>query len=165
MNSRQKGSVAEREVAKLIEKWWSQIEMTAKFVRTPLSGGWGTPQIRSDFRASGDLMTNSFAFPWTVEIKRREGWLMKNVLRAAKSPVWFWWAQTIRAAEETGAQPMLWFRKNSEPWYIMLPYATMTGRLQCSHSRVYTPEDGIDVVVLQADEFLKFDPVFFATKK
>lgn len=163
-NSRQKGSVAEREVAKLIENWWSQVEL-AKFVRTPLSGGWGTPQIRSDFRASGDLMTNSFSFPWCVEIKRRETWTLSNVLAGAKSPVWGWWDQTIRAADEAVAQPMLWFRKNGEPWYIMVPYATMTGRLQCSHSRVYKPEDGIDVSVIRAEEFLRFNPVLFATKK
>jgi hypothetical protein len=166
-NGRQKGSVGEREVARLIQQWWATVDAKAKFVRTPLSGGWGTAQVRSDFRASGDLMTTSFSFPWCVEIKRREGWKLGNVIGGEKSPVWGWWAQTWTAAQEAGADPMLWFRKNNEPWYVML-HALADGTKpvvkNVSYSRVYRP-DGEHVIVTRAADLLGINAGLFSTSK
>ena len=44
--SRQKGCVAEREVAALLERWWSQLEPGCRFVRTPSSGNPSVPDRR-----------------------------------------------------------------------------------------------------------------------
>src|SRR4051812_33410532 len=99
-NSRAKGNVAEREVAGLLKVWWLPVEPDAEFIRTPLSGGWGGPKLRGEFRASGDLMTTAKRFPFVVEVKRREAWVMKNVLKGQPSPVWGWWRQAQVAALE-----------------------------------------------------------------
>ena len=131
-NGRQKGNVAEREIAKKFQNWWEQIEPGVKFCRTPGSGGFGTPVIREDFSLSGDIMTNSKKFPFSVEVKRRENWAIKSIINGGKSPVWKWWIQTIRAANEMKKDPLLIFRKNcttrkkgvgllSSEWFIMLP--------------------------------------------
>jgi hypothetical protein len=119
--SRQKGSVAEREVAAIIEPWWNVVE-PGKFVRTPLSGGWGTADTRAGFRASGDLMTTAPRFPFTVEVKRRESWTLERLLLGRPSPVWEWWRQAQKQGEESNLVPLLWFRKSRQPWRVMLPY-------------------------------------------
>lgn len=120
MSGRQKGAGAEREVAKLLEGWWASLEPGVRFVRVPLSGGWGTPALRPDFQASGDLATTARRFPWTVEVKRREGWSLKEFLAGRRSPVWGWWAQAERQAGECGKEPMLWFRANRQPWRVLV---------------------------------------------
>lgn len=119
--SRAKGADAEREVAKLVEGWWRVFEPGCRFVKTPLSGGWGGPAIRSGFRASGDLMTTAVKFPFVIEVKRREGWSWKPFLEGRPSPVWGWWRQACRQADEMDARPMLWFRHNREPWRVLMP--------------------------------------------
>ncbi|MCH7846220.1 MAG: DUF91 domain-containing protein [Acidobacteria bacterium] len=69
--SRNKGNKGEREVVKMLQPWWQKIERSCAFVRTPVSGGWGGPSLRSEFRASGDLMTTAKLWPFAVEVKRR----------------------------------------------------------------------------------------------
>lgn len=117
--SRQKGSVGEREVAKLLGAWWSAVEPDTKFVKTPLSGGWGGPELRAGFRASGDLMTTAKRFPFAVEVKRREkGWTYEHFSRGEPCAVWKWWWQAQEQADEMGCEPMLWLRQNRRPWLI-----------------------------------------------
>jgi hypothetical protein len=166
-NGRQKGSGAEREVAKAIQTWWQFVDSSAKFVRTPLSGGWSTPQVRGEFRASGDLMTTSVKFPYCVEIKRREAWSMMSIVENKPSPVWKWWEQTEKAAREAKLAPMLWFRKNREPWLIMLRVDESGTQLifdNCTCIRVARSgaAKGLDVVIILASEFLKLDARHFA---
>lgn len=124
-NGRQKGNNAELQVAHLIEAWWHQIEPGKAFRRSPSSGGWATPEVRADFKASGDLVTKAEKFPFSVEVKRREGWNLANVLAGRRSPIWRWWAQTNKAAKEMNAHPMLWFRQNREPWRIVFSEASL----------------------------------------
>ena len=118
--SRNKGSVAEREIAKMLSEWWGQIEPGINFVRTPLSGGWGGPELRAGFQASGDIMTTSKVWPWAIEVKRREGWVWKNLLASKPSPVWKWWQQAEGQALEMGKEPLMFFRHNKERWHVML---------------------------------------------
>lgn len=130
INGRQKGNRNEREVARLLQSWWQSREPGCEFIRTPLSGGWGTATTRGSFKASGDLMTTATQFPYVVEVKAREGWNVKNIMAGARSPVWSWWAQTVKAAlEQEGGIPMLWFKKRGTgskpfPWLVMLPLAS-----------------------------------------
>jgi len=120
--SRSKGSSAEREVAKLLEPWWQTYDPDARFVKTPLSGGWGGPTLRGNFGAAGDLMTTSKEFPFAVEVKRREGWTWERLLAGKPSPVWDWWWQAQGQADEMCKVPTLWLRKNRENnWSIILP--------------------------------------------
>jgi hypothetical protein len=123
-NGRAKGSVAEREVAALIQEWWRRLEPDAVFVRTPLSGGWGGPTVRKEFQAAGDLMSTSREFPFAVEVKRREGWKLDRVIAGKKSPVWGWWRQCQKAAVEMGKIPQMWMRQNRGLWLVMMPEPT-----------------------------------------
>jgi len=123
-----KGRIAEREVAKLCQAWWQQLEPGCEFCRTPLSGGWSGQSVRAHFRASGDLMTTADHWPFTVEVKRRECWSVARFFKGKSSPVWSWWRQSVRQAEEESRVPMLWVRKNQYrpgtpafPWFVMLP--------------------------------------------
>ena len=119
--ARQKGNGAEREVARFMVEWWGRLEPGVQFIRTPLSGGWASPGAREAFRASGDLMTTSRRFPFCVEVKRREGWSYDRLRDGRPCPVWGWWRQTMVAAQEVQLDPLLWFRRNRGPWYVMLP--------------------------------------------
>lgn len=127
MNSKQKGSAAEREVAKICQVWWQRIEPGCEFVRTPLSGGWSTPKLRGEFKAAGDLMTTARRWPFTTEIKRREAWSMRPLVAGRTSPVWAWWGQVLTAAAEEDRRPLLWFRHNREPWLVMVHDAVTKG--------------------------------------
>lgn len=126
-NGRVKGSVAEREVAALLAAWWRPLEPSTEFVRTPLSGGWSSPTVRGGFRASGDIMTTSPTFPFTVEVKRRESFAWATLLAGRASPVWGWWAQATKAAREQGGHPMLWLKRNGERWRVALPADIVEG--------------------------------------
>lgn len=121
VQGRPKGVKAERDVARLLTEWWRALEPPAEFIRTPLSGGWSTPKLRGTFRASGDIMTTSQTFPFTVEVKRREAFTWRLLLGGFRSPVWGWWGQTVKAADEQGGVPLLWLRRSDEPWRVMLP--------------------------------------------
>lgn len=137
LNGRQKGSRCEREVAGIIQTWWSQLEPNCEMVRTPLSGGWGNAKVRGEFKASGDLMTTAKRFPFVVEVKAREGWSLKNMMNGKRSPVWGWWRQSITAAQEQeGGIPMLWVTQKANrkpgqtsfPWLVIAPAAWVAAR-------------------------------------
>jgi len=123
-----KGRAAEREVAKLCQRWWAKLEPDCEFCRTPLSGGWSDSTVRAHFRASGDLMTTAETWPFTTEVKRRECWNVERLFTGKNSPAWAWWRQAVDQAQEEGGVPMLWARKNQYrpgqpafPWLVMLP--------------------------------------------
>lgn len=164
--ARTKGKVAEREVAALMQTWWTQIEPEARFVRTPMSGGWGAPAVRTEFRASGDLMTTSSIFPFTVEVKRREGWNMKWFAAGKMSPVWGWWRQSQVQAKELGKEPMLWFRRNRQPWLVLISLGYMLTRKRLPQPFLrWTHEElgGIDIgyrvpVCFYAETLLSMHP-------
>jgi hypothetical protein len=119
--SRQKGSRAELEIAAMFKRWWDPVNPSAVFKRVPLSGGWGDADARGKFKAAGDVMTDCLRFGLCLEIKRREGWTLDTLRRGKRSPVWAWWRQCVRSAREVDRVPMLIFRKNRSPWYVMLP--------------------------------------------
>lgn len=122
INGRAKGKTGEREVAKIFAEWWGELEPGCKFVSTPLSGGFSTPAMRGDMKVAGDLCTNAKKWPFTVEVKRREGWNLKRLFAGKPSPVWAWWRQCVRAAREEGRVPLLMFRKNRDAeWMLMVP--------------------------------------------
>jgi hypothetical protein len=175
--SKVKGNGGEREVAALIQPWWSKVEPGATFVRTPLSGGWGkTREVRAGFKASGDLMTTATQFPFTIEVKRREKWTLERLLAGKASPVWPWWKQAQTQADEMGLTPLLWIRKNRQPWRIIMPhsFALLKG-LITARSRVHvwtcSPHLVADLfgeqvpAMIAAEDFLKCDPKRFLLTK
>jgi hypothetical protein len=149
-NGREKGSKAEREVARMLEVWWQPVEL-ARFVRTPMSGGWGDPRVRAQFKACGDVSTTASSFPFVVEVKRRERWSMRTLLGGQQSPVWSWWGQCQAAAREQGGEPLMLLRRSKMPWLAFLPAdgrtaltlkagaGTAHGLVLPDHPRLYPP--------------------------
>ncbi len=121
VNGRRKGKTAERAVAKLFEAWWGGVEPGCKFKSTPQSGGWSSPDVRAAFKTAGDLVTTAASFPFTVEVKHREQWSEARLRSGRRSPVWAWWRQVQKAANEQGGIPMLWFKKNRGDWFVIIP--------------------------------------------
>lgn len=121
--SKNKGNAGEREVCALLKPWWAAHEPTAPngkpihFVRVPLSGGW---VYGDSFDACGDIMTNASSFPFSVEVKRVERWKLAVLLEGKPSPIWGFWRQCQRDAKKMETEPMLWFRQNRQPWFVML---------------------------------------------
>lgn len=120
-SEKHKGARGEIQVAKLLATWWAPIEPDARFKRTPLSGGWGDADTRGGFKVAGDICTTASRWPFTVEVKRREGWTFGTFASGKRSPVWGWWRQCIEQAGEEERIPMLWVRKNRQPWLVLLP--------------------------------------------
>lgn len=120
-SQKRKGSAAEIQVAKKLATWWSSVEPETKFKRTPLSGGWGDADTRGGFKVAGDICTTALRWPFTVEVKRREGWQFGTLAGGKRSPVWAWWRQCIDEAAEEDRIPMLWVKKNRKPWLVFLP--------------------------------------------
>lgn len=127
MRSDRKGKAGEREVCKLLMEWWTPHYPGAVFVKTPGSGGWGGAsrfhqKVKAGMRASGDVMTTLEEFPFSVEVKREQNWSMQRLLDGRPSPVWQWWIQAQTQADKDSLVPMLWFRRNREPWHVLLPF-------------------------------------------
>lgn len=153
-----KGNAGEREVARTLQAWWATHEPDCRFIRTPLSGGWAEANTRRDFRASGDVMTTAASFPFTVEVKRREAWSVRNFVEGKRSPVWGWWCEAVAEAREAGGEPMLWVRKNAEPadnfgprlppvWLVLVA-RELADRLPLWPDLIWEPGDfgaGVDV--------------------
>jgi hypothetical protein len=143
-HSKGKGAKAELEVGRLLAPWWQKLEPGAQFIRTPGSGGW---RHAKGFKARGDLMHDPDTcklFPFTLEVKRREGWSTgvlfgRSEAIAARhgdgSPIWAWWTQTCKSARDDNRRPMMWFRKNHSPWFVMIEVAVY----DCLRLRGMTP--------------------------
>ena len=166
-NGRVKGCRGEREVAAMLAEWWGAYDPGCKFVRTPSSGGWSAAKVRSEFRASGDIMTTSQLFPFVVEVKRREAFAWATFAAGRACPVWAWWEQTERAAaEQVGGVPMLWLRHNGEPWRVVVR-AELADRLVASRlvarrwlvmRGVVSPVSGMGVTMMAAAVVLQTAP-------
>ena len=162
---------AERDVAEFLSKWWRPIAPGCKFRRTPGSGGWGGREdvdVRSHFKACGDLMTTAETFPFTVEVKYREAWAMKNVLAGKPCPVWEWWRQCQGDAKDQGAEPMMWFRKKRQPWWVMLRFDFVSERTILPPHTAWAPSTlkGVDYganvpVLFEAKKILDQNPLRF----
>lgn len=121
VQSRDKGSRAENQVSKLLAEWWQELEPASKFKRTPLSGGWGDADVRGGFKVAGDICTTAQFWPFTVEVKRREGWSFATFASGRRSPVWAWWRQCLAAAAEEDRIPLMFMRKNRQKWLVLAP--------------------------------------------
>jgi hypothetical protein len=126
VHSGRKGRKGERDVAKMCEEWWRKVDKQCEFKRTPLSGGWANENIRSHFKASGDLMTTSDKWIFTVEVKRREDWSLNNLFDGKPTTAWKWWIQALDQAYEEDNEPMLWLKRNAfgptrpVPWLVFV---------------------------------------------
>ena len=123
-NSRVKGNRGELDVAAAFSKWCGE-----HVRRTPGSGGWKGAQ---EFGTTADLVCKKKAFPYHVEIKWREGWVLDDLVTGVRKnhdkSIVQWWLQCLRSCpKETGKknevvfkkEPLLVFRRNRQPWLVM----------------------------------------------
>lgn len=151
-----KGPRGELEVRDLVRAWWRQVEPDVAIERTPRSGGWHAAAV---FRASGDLMvTPGSSFPFSVEVKYREAFSFATLLASRPSPVWGWWAQCRRDAEKVALMPLLFFRKNRQPWHVMAWVSDVVPEWFDVRWRLRCPQGGGNVCVALAEYLFRIDP-------
>lgn len=152
VNSRQKGSSYERAIAKLFEEWSG-----SSVKRTPLSGGWAK---EAAFEAKSDLVSTDKKFPFAVECKKREGWVLEHILYT-KTEIFSWWEQTVKETPE-GKIPLLVFSKNRSKNFAMLSIEgwrkiAPTRRPKGKWMMVKTKKTGLCYILILSD-FLKQIP-------
>lgn len=105
INSKKKGDLNERTVAKWLEEWTGR-----KFARVPRSGGL---RWQATANVCGDLVCedSSFDFPFTIETKHLADIKLDGLLRQ-NSKVFTVYEQCKRDCERSGREPMLILRKN-----------------------------------------------------
>ena len=122
-NSRLKGNRGELDVAKIFSLWCGELVK-----RTPGSGGWGGAK---EFGTTADLICKKKAFPFHVEAKHREGWLLDDLVTGVRrdhdKSIVKWWEQCWASCPKTEddyhytlhKEPLLVFRRNRQPWLVM----------------------------------------------
>lgn len=172
-NSRVKGSRAELDVAAMFSRWCGE-----EVRRTPLSGGWSSAK----FGVTADLVCANPAFPYSVEIKHREGWVLDDLVTGARrehdKSIVQWWKQCVescpketRAWRRKGAlgagapellkEPLLVFRRNRQPWLVIMRVDALSNPVNnacpARFTLPYAPMP--EVAVLLLDVFLDLEPV------
>jgi hypothetical protein len=113
-NSRVKGNRGELDVAKAFSLWCGEIVK-----RTPGSGGWGGA---AEFGTTADLVCRKKAFPFHIEVKHREGWVLDDLVTGVRKEhdksIVQWWKQCTETCPK-GKLPVLVFRRNHQPWLVM----------------------------------------------
>ena len=112
-DSKDKGDRGEYAVRDLLEDWWG-----SDFAKTPKSGGFSTKKFRKDWNAEADVVTPDETFPFAVEVKWQEKWILDDLLTRPKSKIWDWWEQAKGQSEDK--LTLLVFKRNFKPWFYMI---------------------------------------------
>lgn len=107
---RKKGSVFERKIAKIFSKWSG-----SDVNRTPLSGGWAK---NAKHGVKNDLISTDPNFPFGVECKHQEKWLIESLLHS-KVKIFAWWKQCVDETPK-GKIPLLVFHRNLSATFAMI---------------------------------------------
>lgn len=166
-NSRVKGSRAELDVAGMFSRWCSEVVR-----RTPQSGGWSSAR----FGVTADLVCPNKAFPFHVEVKHREGWVLDDLVtgdrREHDKSIVQWWKQCVEScpkfrqvgsATELAKEPLLVFRRNRQPWLAMMRRAKCRYENAAKFTLPLCSEP--EVSVIRLDVFLDLEPVPRGFKK
>lgn len=157
-----KGSGMELKMAKKFGPWWG-----GTFHRVPGSGSlhWG-----DDNRVAGDIAApQGLDFPFVVEVKKHEGWIMDHVLLDIGEPK-NWWAQCVTDARRVKKVPMLIFSRNRAKDYVMIPHTKWlydrlavgeretVMRTNVTIKNIRNEEQRFDVIVTTFDALSKLHP-------
>lgn len=142
--SSDKGKEYERHVAKVLSEWCG-----CTLIRTPMSGAWqGT---------AGDIIpkNRSDNFPFTVECKKQEGWVMEQIM-AGCGLFQEWVVQSLDGVSkdrEHGREVltyMLIFSRNFKPDYIAMQVKDLPEVPICNFMRVAHEQQSLVVMELSA---------------
>lgn len=112
INSRAKGVRAEQQARVLFEEWWG-----SKMFRTPSSGAFSTRTKVVEM--SGDIGSKDPLFPFCVECKHHEEWVVEQLLTIKSCPIHDWWKQTLYQTPSHKI-PLLVFRRSRHPWFFLM---------------------------------------------
>lgn len=175
-NSRVKGSRAELDVAAMFSRWCGE-----EVRRTPLSGGWSSAK----FGVTADLVCANPAFPYSVEIKHREGWVLDDLVTGARKDhdksIVQWWKQCVESCPKREdkanridnrgritllKEPLLVFRRNRQPWLVMMRVDALSNPVNnacpARFTLPYAPMPEVAVMLLEM--FLAIEPVWKGLK-
>lgn len=111
INSKQKGSKNERDVAKLLEAWTG-----VEFARVPMSGGLGW---KNRVQVTGDVIPTDpkdmVSFPFSVEAKFHKEIDFEAPLLGQNVNWLDWWEQSEGDAEKAGKIAIVFMRRNLMP--------------------------------------------------
>lgn len=165
INSRNKGSRAERNVAKLFEAWTGRT-----FAKTPSSGGlqWKTTNSKGDIVCTKE----GHFFPFCIEVKFHSDIRFEHFMLDFKgkksNQIHDWWAQCSRDAKIAKKVPMLLMRYNGMPADLYFVVFDEAFAREClglhNYKRVMDIRSGnLQLTILRSDEFFK-GTVYTATK-
>ncbi len=120
--SRDKGASFERKVSKLLTDWWG-----LTFRRVPLSGGYDKSLVVGDLWITDERATieDVKKFPFSIEAKNREEWEWNGIFGYGNKALFSYWKQAKMDAAKQSKIPLLIFKKNLTPIFIM--WDTSTG--------------------------------------
>jgi Holliday junction resolvase len=171
-HAKAKGSKAERDLAKKFQDWWGT---GAVFARTPGSGGWGRHQTQ--FNAAGDITCSDATFPFTIESKNQEGWILDQLLTAPKNKLFDFWEQAV-GETPAGKAPLLVIKRNRTEFLVVFNRHTVfeLSKTNTVHSNSLQPNHLLPCLsfcenvisskfcIMTLEQFLKVDPGFFGRK-
>lgn len=159
-NSRVKGTRAELDVAEMFSRWCGEVVR-----RTPGSGGWSSAK----FGVTADLVCPNKKFPYHVEIKHREGWMLDDLITGTRrehdKSIVQWWAQCVESCprpirahfDVLHKAPLLVFRRNRQPWLVMMRWTECGHEDAAKFTLPFAPAP--EVSVMRLDVFLDLEPV------
>lgn len=133
--AKQKGSRAQREVAKLLGLWF--FADSNSFHSSPASGGlrWSkdVAKTRGDIICSADQN-----FPYSIEIKNQEKgeWDLLSMLLNEGPIIKKWWKQCVEDAMTVNKSPWLIMTRNQIPFISILRHNSFNG--ECFDKRYLT---------------------------
>ena len=140
VNSRQKGSRAEQQIAHLLG-----INSGETFTQTP---GSGSGKIK------GDLYVPHKHNIFTIEVKHYKDMCFNHKIFTQRSNVFVnWWSKLCVQAEEMKQEPLLIFKENHSQWYV----ATTRKPLYKKHMYI----NWLGCYVTFAEKFLETQEVIF----
>ena len=141
--SKQKGSGFERQVAKLFEA-----ALGMKFVRTPISGGWGRYQTKGDL-----VVEPGKTFGYFIECKKSESWDLWSTLFDGCGPLLNeWWVKAKQQAKEEGKIPVVVTAQNNRIPLALCPLRSVD--VMSEHWYRMVDKDGDVIVLTSLDVFL-----------
>jgi len=157
--SRNKGQRGERLLVKKFQEWWG-----SEFFRTPGSGSFATRGFsRKSMDVAGDIVTLDEAFPFCVESKNAEGWLLAHLLsNPTQGLLAKWWEQAVTQCP-VDRTPLLVFTRNHQPTYFMIA-AELIGP-EFTGARLTTCVNGVPVVVGLLSDLFVVPPMVFSRVK
>ena len=123
-----KGSSFERDICRKLTKFVTGSEKPEIFWRSASSGAKATQDAKSGVKGhmGGDIVSVQdsqgmwLTEKFSIECKSYADFFFDHLFTPGKGQIWKWWDQCRRDADDANKRPMLIFKKNRSPIYVML---------------------------------------------